>query len=246
MQKYKICMLSLIYMIFLNCDWLISNLPIIMMRKEEIFLEQDIFLNLFSSTNGYSGLLQELVIYSLLVLLGAYYLSYSEEPPFILRHGSRGKYRNNEVLQLLVIAMIFSGFHELINYLYVRVFFAEEIVSQFSYTSYSIFSAIFLLFFYLQVGILYKIFDDLIKPSICSILITFFLCLCQFWVVKFYLIEIWLPCQDLMISFKYLINEVSGFALYIAFARNSIIVICLYAVSRITFNQKDILKNEGK
>ena len=244
MPKYKLVILTCTFLIFFMIDWFISNLPIIAQRELNLFAEQDIFLNLFDSVNGYSGILQLLVIYALPVLLGVYYLFDKDNLQLLLRYKSRYAYRKHEVFHILLVSAIFSGLHESINYILVNVDFENSIISQFDFWEYSTFNALLLFVFYVQVGLIYLLICDLITNRVFALFVTFFGCLCQFWICKFYIFDAWLPYRDLMITFEFLSKHLNKLDLILAIARNSIIAFILFLFCQMTFNKKDILENE--
>ena len=63
-MKYKYGIVFLVYFVFCAADWLFANIPIINALSTGYFTEYDIFMNLHTSLNGYSGLQEIMVVYT--------------------------------------------------------------------------------------------------------------------------------------------------------------------------------------
>lgn len=233
-----------VYCLLLVIDCCFSNYPIFESMHKGIFSETDVLMSLHDSVNGYNGLLEMLVVYTLPFLLGAYCVRDKESSYCIIRNNTRTRYKRMEILKMVLAALGFMFLHQLIDYIYISVNFKKSFLMEYSFVTYTIVFGIIACLFYIQTGFLYQILYDLTGTDIMAFLVTLIINLIQYLGIKYYIFSGWIPGKDLMAAFEYLNGNVGFSAIVITILRSLLVTVCLYAVSQMIFEKKDILKNE--
>lgn len=243
MRRYKLIGLIVFFILLLVCDWHISNIPLLKMRTEIMIAEENLFLSLFDSINGYTGILQLLVIYTLVVLLSVSFFAGTEKPALIVRYEQRSRCRRAEIYQAAMVIIPFAVIHEAINWIFTHIHFGEEVIQKFSFPGYTLLTIGILILFYLQVEFVYFIISDLSKKKTLALMITFFIYLAQYWVCKFQLFSLWMPYEDLLSMFNFLLGSTGSGEMVLVLARMSLLDSVLFYLCQQTFEKKDLLKN---
>lgn len=246
MRRYKLAGLCLFFTILLICDWHISNLPLLTMREETVILEEDLFLSLFDSINGYAGILQLLVIYPLVLLLCIFFFTGKELPAYLIRFQKRSRWRWEELKRGAAVAGLFSVIHELVSAGFAHLHFETDLIKAFPFTEYTFLTIGVLFLFYMQVGIVCFLLSDLLKKKVRALLITFFLYLAQYWICKFQLLSCWLPYQDLLSMFEFLMGTFGYGDMLRVLIRNILLDGILIYLCQRTFERKDLMEDGEK
>lgn len=240
MLKYRFYALFCVYIVFLIIDWNISNLPLIKMGTDEIISREEVFISFFDPTNGYSGMLQILVIYGIILLLSFDFVQGKESPAFIIRFKGRKAFKRNEILKIFLVALSFSTLHEVINLIFIVINLNGFTVP----FRYSLFTIGILTLFYTQMGIISQIVWDLTKNKTLGVLIPLFLTFIEFLMWKYFIPDIYMPYMDLLLPFQLICGSVHVFEILISLLRYIFLTLLLYFISQKVFSKKDILEKE--
>lgn len=243
-MKSKYVILSVVYGILFMIDCYFSNYPIINMKYEQFLTETDIFIALYDSVNGYNGLLEMMVVYTLPFLFGYYYVANKEMSYEIIRYDAREKYKREETKKMIFVAILFMFIHQGIGFVYTVMHFKWSFLSDYSYSLYMIAAGIIAVIFYVQTGFLYQIIRDWLKRDFIALLIVFGINFTQTIAIKYKLVKIWISGKDLFAAFDFLRGKIELGAILFVIVRSILLVICLYMISQIVFEKKDIIKYE--
>lgn len=239
MQKYRLMRLGIFFIVLLICDWHISNMPLLKMREETAILDEDVLLNLFDSVNGYAGLMQVLVIYTLILLLCIYLFVGKDNLARLARYQKRSSYRRNCIKKVALIVILFSILHEVISIIFVFIHFEISLIQKFPLIEYAVLNTVLLSLLYLQVGMIYFIVTDLLRTNVSAIFVTFFIYLLQYWNCKFQIIPCWMPCFDLLSTFELLLRNLKNSMILQLVVRSILLDGFLFYLCQWTFNRKD-------
>ena len=102
------------------------------------FTPTDILMSLHDSANGYNGLMELLVVYTFPVLLGIYFVADKETSYCIVRYDTRTQYKRNENKKVMIVAFIFSGIHQIIDFIFTMINFEGSFLREKSFVNYTI------------------------------------------------------------------------------------------------------------
>ena len=244
-MKYKYGIVFLVYFVFCAADWLFANIPIINALSTGYFTEYDIFMNLHTSLNGYSGLQEIMVVYTIPVLIGIWCLSIQERPYILLRFRNRTVYMQTEMRKAAITSVGFSLIHEIVDYALVSRYLDRDMLKENDFLKYCIFMTLLLGIFYMETGCVYYIISDLAKNRLSALLGAFLINFVQFTVLK-YMNGIWLPGADTIAPFDYLDGVLGVGGVLLIALRGEMVTAVLYILCQIVFEKRDILKNEEK
>ncbi len=244
-MKYKYGIVFLVYFVFCLADWLFANIPIIGALSTGYFTEFDIFMNLHSSLNGYNGLQEIMVVYTIPVLMGIWYLSNQEQPCILLRFRNRIVYKQTEMYKVAVISLGFSMLHEIVDFVFVSRCLDQEMLKENKFFKYCIFMTLLMGIFYMETGCIYHMISDLIKSRLVALLGAFLTSFVQFVILK-YMNGTWLPGVDTIAPFDYLDGVLGAGGVFLIALRGVMITAVLYIFCQIVFEKRDILRNEDK
>lgn len=236
--------LMAVYVLLFVIDCHFSNYPILDMIHTEYLTETDILMSLHDSVNGYNGFLEVLVVYTLPFLLGCYYVSNKEAPYNIIRHTSREKYKQVEIIKTMLVAGIFTFLHQIIDFLYIVKNFRWSLLMEYSFVAYLIVAGVIAVLFYVQTGLLYHVIRDWLKNDLIAFVTMLCVNFMQYIVIKYSIIDWWIPGEDLFVAFEFLSKNMDYADVLLVIARSILTTICLYLASKILFEKKDIMKHE--
>lgn len=242
-MKYKYWIVFLVYFVFCLADWLFANIPIISALSTGYFTEFDIFMNLHSSLNGYSGLQEIMVVYTIPVLMGIWYLSDQEQPYILLRFRNRIVYKQTEMCKVAVISLGFSMLHEIVDFVFVSHCLDQEMLKENKFFRYCIFMTLLMGIFYMETGCVYHMISDLMKSRLVALLGAFLTNFVQFVILK-YMNGTWFPGVDTIAPFDYLDGVLGADGVFLIALRGVMITAVLYIFCQIAFEKRDILRNE--
>lgn len=243
-MKYKYVILGVVYVLLFSLDCHFSNYPILNMIHTEYLTETDVLMSLHDSVNGYNGFLELLVVYTLPFLFGCYYISDKEVPCNVIRYTSREKYKKVEIKKVLFVAVIFTFFHQLIDYIYIVKKFSWSLLTEYSFVKYIIIAGCIAALFYVQTGILYHVINDWQKNDLVALIMILCINFAQYVVIKYSIVSWWIPGKDLFVAFEVLSQNLNYAEVLFVVARNILTTICLYLASKIVFEKKDVMRHE--
>lgn len=236
--------LGMIYILLFIVDCHFSNYPILNMIHTEYLTETDILMSLHDSVNGYNGFLEMLVVYTLPFLLGCYYVSDKEVPCNIIRHTSREKYKQMEIKKMMLVSGIFTLLHQLIDFIYIVKNFRWSLLMEYSFLPYIIIAGGIAVLFYVQTGLFYHIINDWIKNDLIALIIMLGINFVQYIVIKYSIVDLWIPGKDLFVAFEFFCMNLNYADVLFVIMRNLLTIICLYLISKMIFEKKDVMKHE--
>ncbi|OUP01255.1 hypothetical protein B5F37_08050 [Drancourtella sp. An210] len=243
-MRFKFMILTGFYLVFCIFDICFSNIPVLDARSVGYITENDIFMSLHDSANGYNGILKMTIVYTMPVLLGIYFVKEKETSYWMIRQKTRTRFKQIEVLKVILVSVIFAVIHQVIDMAFTMWCFPKLLLREYSFAAYTIIFAIFACVFYIQTGLIYQIFHDKFKMEISSLLGTFVINFLQYIIIKYYITNVWIPAKDLMIAFEYSCGNIMLSSVAFTISRGVLLAAALYIISQIIFEKKDIMKNE--
>lgn len=244
MLKFKYMILILFYLVLCIIDCYFSNTPIVNAIHTGYFTETDILISLHDSSNGYNGLLEMLVVYTLPILLGIYFILEKETAYWVVRHSTRAKYKQIQSRKIILVAVIFSFIHQVIDFIYAIWNLKFSLLIEHSFAKYTILSGVIASLFYIETGFLYQMIRDFVKTELPALLITFIVNYVQYLLIKYYIVVFWIPGVDVMTAFEYLGGNSGLRSGGFTILRSLLIIVCLYLLGQMIFEKKDIMKHE--
>ncbi len=236
--------LMTIYGVFLTIDCHFANYPIVDMLQVDALAETDILMALLDSVNGYNGLLKMLVLYTLPVLFGVYFLSYKEVSYVIVRYSIKEKFRQEEIKKIILVSVGFTILHQIISFIYVSSNISRELLMKYPFVLYTIVAGIIAILFYIQTGLLYHIISDYIKADLLAFVFMFCINFIQHILIKYRIVKFWISGSDFLVAFDFFEGKVSVSIIIFTIIRSIIVTVALYMISQMIFEKKDIMKYE--
>lgn len=244
MLKYRYIVLSVLYLIFCVIDCCYSNIPIADAINTGYFTSTDILMSLHDSANGYNGLMELLVVYTFPILLGIYFVSDKETSYCIVRYDTRTQYKRNENKKVMIVAFIFSGIHQIIDFIFTMINFEGSFLREKSFVNYTILFGLIMFLYYLETGFLYQMIHDLLKIDLLALIATFIVNFVQYLVIRYGFANVWIPGEDVLVAFEYFKGSIDFTVIIVTIFRSGLIIGCLYLFGQIVFEKKDIMKHE--
>lgn len=236
--------LMFIYGLFFIVDCHFANYPIIDMLQVDALTETDILMALLDSVNGYNGLLKMLVLYTLPVLFGAYFLSYKEVSYGIVRYGTRVRCRQEETKKIILISVGFTVIHQIISFVYISSNISRELLMKYPFVLYTIVAGIIAILFYIQTGLLYHIINDCLKVDLLTFIFMFCINFMQHISIKYRIVKFWISGADFLVAFDFFEGKIGFSTVVFTIIRSIIATMALYMISQMIFEKKDIMKYE--
>ncbi len=244
-MKYKKAVFSIIAVLLCVADWYFSNVEtIINARASGLFSERDILLSLLSGTSDYNGVSELLVVYTVPVLLGIWYLTESEKPAFVLRFEQRGRYKRKVLENVLLGSAVFSAIHELVQVVFMYYWMEREVIEKTQFLLYSFLTFVVYTILYVQTGLLWHLFTDVLRSRLEGLLAVFGINFLQYQITKY--TSLWLPGRDCVVAFYYITGTYTTEEFLLVVAKEIFVLIALYAICLIIFEKKDLMRDEKK
>lgn len=243
-MKFKYMILILFYLVLCIIDCYFSNTPIVNAIHTGYFTETDILMSLHDSSNGYNGLLEMLVVYTFPILLGIYFILEKETGYWVVRHSTRAEYKKTQSRKIILAAVLFAFIHQVVDFIYAIWNLNIALLIEHSFVTYTVLSGVIASLFYIETGFLYQMIRDFMKTELPALLATFIINYVQYLLIKYYIVDFWIPGTDVMAAFEYLSGN-SGLHLGgITILRSLLAIACLYWLGQMIFEKKDIMKHE--
>ncbi|AOA13394.1 WxPxxD family membrane protein [Bacillus subtilis] len=194
-----------------------------------------------NSTFGYSSIFAYTLFYIVpfLMLLSNFF--HSENPYKVMRMVKRKNYYKSKIMEIGFVSLLFSSIHTVINITCTHIFFSKNLLVEANFLSICLLNMISLVFFYLSVGIMFRLTYDLFNSVALAIFIVYIILDSLYFGVKLLLPNgYWEPFRDLAIFTNMLNRYWSTSNLIIVYIRQIIIV--FYLVGSSIFLNKDYKK----
>lgn len=242
-MKFRYIKLIVIYTMFFAALCHFANYPILKRGINE-YTKVDILMNMHHSLNGYNGLTAMVIVNTMPFLLGCYYVLYKEADFRIVRYGTRKAYNRVEIKNMVLTALLFSLCHQVVNWVYVVSKFGKLLPKRQTFMIYIVVAGIIMGLFYIQTGLLYQMVRDWLRSDVAALLVLLGVNFAQFTIIKYYLLHFWIPGRDLFVAFDFLSGGAGFSEIIFTIVRSSLLVVCLYMLSQIIFEKKDLMKYE--
>ncbi|NRG38542.1 WxPxxD family membrane protein [Bacillus subtilis] len=236
-MKVKRLLLILCLVIFLVTLWFNQNHTYLGKNSIETLL----YMN--NSAFGYSSIFAYTLFYIVpfLMLLSNFF--YPENLYNLIRAVKRQNYYKFKVIEIGSVSLLFSSIHTIINITCTHIFFSINLLEETHFLLISLLNMVSLVFFYISVGIMFRLTYDLCNSMALAIFIVYFILASLYFGVKLLLPNgNWDPFEDLTIFTNMLNRDWSTLNLIIVYIRQVIIVFIFYLVGSSTFLNKDYKK----
>ena len=244
-RKYLLCFA--VCLIIFALVWHFENLSYFKIRtripSETLFL-----LGFASAGGGYLGLEHHAQVYSLIFLFFLYKMKIGESSIRLLRLSSREECYKKHIINIVIIALIFSTAMHLINLLFVSIHMSLGLMEKTGFFHYFPVAVLISAFYFIRIGIITQLLSDLMQNKTVPYLLTFVLCYLEQCPVEFVeeVPTTWRLCVDLQLFYQCVSGTASIGYISIVFVRQISIMVVLLMVGACVFKRKDFLTSEKK
>ena len=203
-----------------------------------------IFFDMHSPNSNYFGYLKAIVIYTLPVLLGIYYVQDKTPSFLIIRHSTRKHYKQSEILKIVIVAIEFSFIRQLVDIIFILQVYDLKFLQKNFFIFYSFSEIAIISLFLVSVGLLYQILNDLFETTLLAIAALWIINFIQYIIIKFKIGSFWIPGRNIATASNILERYQSLSSSASDVIRGILVAGSLYIICLIVFEKKDIVKNE--
>lgn len=196
-----------------------------------------------SGTGGYSSLLAYGTYYCLIFLIFSNIIVSNENVIEIARMKNRLSFIRLRNVEIIISSIIFSTIIIGINVIFTSMVLRPVYLIERGFYIASLFQYFAIILFYWWVGVLFQLIFDIFNNKVIALLSTFLLISALYFVGLIYVL-VWTPLKDMMLYEQILASGSSNINLLIVYARQLILVVVLYNMSKKIFIEKDIFENE--
>lgn len=247
-MKYRWFKGSIILAVFFSVDWIASDVPYVFVYQEGIIDLKELLFNWSDDTSGYQSLIEYGLIYIIPFILFLNFVIRRDIVVSITRRKNRQAVLRSDLKKMIAAATIFCLIHEVIALLMTYILIPMAILIETNWFQSEIIHTIVLIFFYINIAILYRIFS-LILDSKKGLALIFVLCVAEFYyttirpAMEFGLFE-WQPYCDVVLLYRLLNNEISWIGIILIVFRQIAFILILLIIENSLFFRKDILEFE--
>ena len=246
-MKYKKTLVFLVMAVLCAADWYFSNFETVSNPGILGFLsEKELAEWILDPGGNYNGARRMLVIYTIPVLLGIWYLTQEEKPAYLVRFPSRKCYKAKDLGYVLLISGLFSAVHEAVQYIFIRYCMGSAIIEKVQLLPYCFIAIVVHTILYVQTGLVWHILTDVFRSRLAGLLGTFGINFMQYIVWGYGYGRLWLPGSDCTAAFSYIDGDYSIGELQLVLARGILVAAVLCAVCLWVFEKKDLMRDEKK
>ncbi|MCR8872003.1 WxPxxD family membrane protein [Peribacillus frigoritolerans] len=195
-----------------------------------------------SSAYGYNSLMCFSLFFTVPFLLFLDHTSTPENSFTVTRWLKREKLYNSLFKQLVTSSLLFTCVHAVVNIVFTSVYFDWELLNEVNFFLISFLNMIGLFFFYVWIGLIYRLIYDLSLSLGFSIFITYLIIAILFFMEKLYIpMGIWDPFKDLVIFISFLEHRWTLADIGFVYMRQLVLVFVLYMFGSAMFLRKDII-----
>ncbi|MGD2436094.1 WxPxxD family membrane protein [Bacillus velezensis] len=236
-MKIKKVSLVIFLIIFFSIIWFNQNYSYLNDEASETLL----YMN--NSAFGYSSIMAYTLFYTIPFLITVVNFFHLDTPYSLIRTAKRKYFYNYKMMELGLITFIFSTVHTLVNLFYTYIFFDSTFFGSINFPLICLLNMISLMFYYLSVGIFFRLVYDKSNSIAVSIFSVYLFLNILFFVNKLYFPStVWEPFKNLMI-YTYMLNKQWSFPDTIfVYIRQLILIGFFYLIGSSFFLSKDIKK----
>ncbi len=195
-------------------------------------------------TNNYYSKVHLVMIFVLPFVCSVDRVLMKDDIKQLIRHKTRGRIARNEIVKTVLVSILFSVIHNLINYIGLKIFFDESMFRAVNLLNYSIAESLVEFVYFLRVGCVFLVIKNLAKNKMAPIY-TFLVYFIESEFSIDILNGVWFPCNDVTIFNDLLDKAISSEALLILLLRGLIFTITAIYVSIIVFEKRDYLNEKN-
>lgn len=242
-MKIKRVIITVILSILFILYWYVSNSSYNEMPK--VVKEHSDLITLMNNTAfGYISIMSYCTIYLIPFILSLNNFFLSENSINIIRENSRKQLYIKRIKKINIMSWIICSIHTITNLILIIEFFGLDYIIERNFIFYSILHMIGIVMFYIMVGFVFYILDDLTKKFSSATLITSILFAGLFFYQKISKYNFWSPIKDIVILGQLLDNTILIKQVIIIYIRQILIMFLVGYIGYNIMNGRDFYQNE--
>lgn len=244
-MKYKKTVFLLVMAVLCVANWYFSNFGAVSNPDSYVFLsEKEIADWLLNEGSNYNGAREVLVVYTIPVILGIWYLTESERPAYLIRFPNRKSYKAGDLRCLLLASCMFSAAHELIQYIFMSLCMSREVIGKVHLPLYCLIAFVLHIILYVQTGLVWHILTDVFRSRLAGLFGAFGINFMQYLIMAYS--DLWVPGKDSTAAYTYIDGDYTLGELFLVLTRGILVVALLCAICMMIFEKKDLMRDEKK
>ncbi|WP_156185735.1 MULTISPECIES: WxPxxD family membrane protein [Anoxybacillus] len=239
-MKVKRSILIIVLWGFFSFVWFLQNKHFIFQSHLQLsFTEVLLLMN--SSAVGYSSIQAYALFYTIPFIICVDHFFFPKSVCYIVRFSKRRHLYVRVFTEIVVVSIIFSFMHSLVNVLCTSYFFSFEKLQEVSFFRIALCNSVLLVLFYTSVGLIYQCLKHLTHQSHVAFFLTLLLVGGWFFIEKLFIVTSWGPMKDLTIYTQWFEEHWTMKEFLFAYIRHALLVFFLFFMHSFLYERKDFV-----